>query len=164
MSGPSRVWREPMMWLVIGLPAVVVIASIVVMILISDSGSIDDVDDRVQRTSQIQQVDLSPDLAARELGLSAHLRLTEDVIELRAVSGALPQEPLQLTLAHPARAEQDIAITLEPQDGMWRATAHIARSHDWNLRLAPADGNWRLTGRLPDGQVSALLAPALPNP
>ncbi|MGC4029724.1 MAG: FixH family protein [Steroidobacteraceae bacterium] len=164
MNEPSRAWREPMMWLVMGLPAITVVAGITMVILYGGPGTADTVSDEVQRTGQIQQTDLSPDMRARELGLSAHLRLTQDAVELRPVSGTLPREALQLTLAHPLQAAHDVTLQLQPADGMWRASAHVDTTHDWNLQLAPASGAWRLTARLPRDQVSALLAPLLQTP
>jgi hypothetical protein len=122
------------------------------------------VGDDVQRISQIQQADLSPDLVARELGLSLHLRLGEALLELRPVSGELPADAsLVLGFAHPTQAEGDLAVLLQPVDGLWRAEARIDVTHDWNLQLSPQDGSWRLSGRLPRGGQSALLSPTLPS-
>ncbi len=164
MNQPSRAWREPMMWLVMGLPAITVIAGVTMVIRYGGPGTADVVNDGVRRTGQIQQTDLSADMAARELGLSAHLRVTEDAVELRGVSGELPLETLQLTLAHPLQAARDMTLQLQPVDGMWRAAASVDTTHDWNLQLAPASGAWRISGRLHGNEVSALLAPALQRP
>lgn len=158
-------WREPMLWLIVGLPAVAVIAGVGLIASLGLSGAGDEVGDDVQRISQIQRSDLSPDLVARELGLSLHLRLGEGLLELRPVSGQLPADaPLLLGLAHPTQAAEDLTVALQPVDGLWRAPARIDNAHDWNLQLSPQDGSWRLTGRLPRGGQSALLSPVLPSP
>jgi uncharacterized protein len=54
MSSPSGPWREPMVWLVAGLPAAALLAAIVlIVILVRSSGSnTDDVTEPVQETSQ----------------------------------------------------------------------------------------------------------------
>ena len=82
MKGP---WREPMVWLVVGLPAAVVAASIAMIVMLVRSGPLDNVPDDVRRTSQMQVADLSPDMEARRLQLSALLRAEDGVIELRTV-------------------------------------------------------------------------------
>jgi hypothetical protein len=158
-------WREPIIWLVFGLPAATVVAAVAMIPLFGDSQALDEVRDEVHRTGQIQQTDLAPDFAARELGLSAHLRIADDAVELRPVSGTLPSgRPLVLTFAHPSLAAQDITLELHPEQGLWRASAHIDTTHDWKLQLQPGDGAWRLAGRLTRAEVSALLAPRLQAP
>jgi hypothetical protein len=165
MSARATAWREPMLWLVVGLPALTIIAGAGLIVKLGFSGAGDAVGDEVQRISQIQQADLSPDLVARQLGLSLHLRLGEALLELRPVSGELPADAsLLLGFAHPTRAEGDRTVLLQPVDGTWRAEVPIDVSHDWILRLSPQDGSWRLTGRLPRGGQSALLSPNLPSP
>lgn len=165
MSSHGGMWREPMMWLVFGLPAVVVVAGVAMIPMFGDSQAIEDVLDEVHRTGQIQQTDLAPDLRARELNLSAHLLVTGDTIELRPVSGTLPAgEVLELTLEHPSLATRDLTVQLQPTQGLWRAQAQLDGTHDWKLALAPGDGAWRLTGRLAHAEVSALLAPRLQAP
>ena len=70
----TKAWREPMVWLVFGLPALVVVAGIstlVIAIKYRDGG---EVTDQVQRTAQIQQTDYSPDARAGEMGLRVLLR------------------------------------------------------------------------------------------
>lgn len=162
MNRPA--WREPMLWLVFGLPAVAVVASVLLIISATNPGANDDSSDAVRRTSQIQDTDLTPDLMARQLGVSMHLRVAEDTLELRPVGHVPARAPLHLTLSHPTRADQDVQLTLDPVDGLWRSTARIDTGHDWNLRLVADDSSWRLSGRLVRGEASTLLAPAFSAP
>lgn len=166
MSAPDCVpaWREPMLWLVFGLPATSVVAAFILIAAATGPGANDASSDIVRRTSQIQESDLTPDLAARELGLAMHLRVDESVVELRPVGHVPAEAPLQLTLSHPTQAARDVHLALQPVAGLWRADVRIDASHDWNLRLVAADGAWRIAGRLPRGERSALLAPALSGP
>lgn len=156
-------WREPMLWLVAAIPAASVVASVALLLAAARSSGNDDmVADRVQRTAQIQTADLAPDIAARDLGLAARLRVDGDRIALTPASGAFPRGVgLRLSLHHPARADDDIALTLLPSGDGWRLRHALARDHDWNLSLAPADGRWRLQGRLPRDGDDAELQPAL---
>lgn len=159
------VWKEPMVWLVAAIPLASVVASVALLVAAArSSGNDDAVADRVQRTAQVQVANLGPDLAAREQGLAARLRISPDAVELVPVSGTFPQESLELLLQHPLRASDDVTLTLLPAGGTWRARHAFPRDHDWHLVLAPADARWRLRGRLEDGAAEADLLPALVSP
>lgn len=154
--------REPMVWLVIVLPTLVVIAGIVTLVVAIRAGGNDAVPDAVQRTAQVQVAELGPEARARAMGLSAVLRVRDDRIELLPVSGAFERgRPLTLQMTHPIRAEDDHRIVLAPDAQGWSAQATLPTRHDWQLRLEPADTAWRLHGRLPAGQAAARLASTL---
>ncbi|NDK37412.1 nitrogen fixation protein FixH [Pseudoxanthomonas gei] len=157
-------WRQPVMWLVIGLPLASVVAGIIMVIVAGGSDAIDTSPDQVRRTAQIQTTDLGPDEAAGAARLSAIVRLDPErkLVEVLPVSGDFERNvPLRLALAHPTRAELDVALLLQPTELGWRAAADLDASHDWNIRLGPADGHWRLQGRLPRGQLATNLQPRL---
>jgi hypothetical protein len=159
----SVAWREPMMWLVIGIPAITVVASVWLMVKLSGGPPDDVVRDDVQRVAQIQVGDLAPDEKARQLGLSLLLSVLDEHLELRPTTGAAPKsdDPLRLILAHPLRASEDRELLLQPENGLWQASATVPVDHDWNVTLLGADGSWRLTGRLIRGSNAVLLQPAL---
>lgn len=161
---PTRpAWKEPMVWLVGAIPAASVIASVALLVAAArSSGNNDAVADRVQRTAQIQVSDLAPDLAARERGLAASLRVEAQRIEVVPAGGAFPRDaPLQLALHHPTSAQEDLLLILQPSAEGWSMAYALPQTHDWTLTLAPVDGHWRLQGRLPRGQRNADLQPAL---
>ena len=156
-------WRVPVVWLVIALPAAVVIASIV-MLVIASKGNNDQVIDTVSRRAQIQTADLAPDEIARREQLSFIVRLDLEggFVEALPVTGTVERKaPLRLTLAHPTRADADQVLELRPTETGWRADAAIDGGNDWNLRLEPLDAQWRLKGRLPKGQLATNLRPSL---
>lgn len=153
-------WREPMMWLVMGLPAVVVVACIWLVVVASRDSS-DSVGDVVKRTAQIQVADLSPDARAKELGLSALVRIEEGYVEVLPVTGDFARDqPLRVVLRHPIVAASDIELRAEPSDNGWRVDTDVARENDWNLELMPEGMAWRLKGRLPRGEARAAHLPA----
>lgn len=161
MSLRDNLRRNPVLWLVIGLPlfAIVVFASLAVFS--SRLGGIDASPDEVQRTGRLQQTDMGPDHRAKELNLSAILREHEGELFLHRMTGAFPNEPLNVELRHPMQAAQDIRTTLQPQsDGLWQVAQDVDFSHDWNVVLTPADGSWRLFGRLIHDQHAVRLAHA----
>ena len=154
-------WREPMMWLVLGLPAASVVAGVILVSLAARDSS-DSVGDVVSRTAQIQVADLSPDARARDLRLSAVVRVDEGFIEVLPVTGDYQrQQPLRLVLRHPTLAASDLELRAEPADNGWRAEVELPLDHDWKLEVMPEGMPWRLQGRLPAGQRAAHVKPAL---
>ena len=154
-------WRQPMMWLVIGLPAVTVVALVSLVIMAAGPGSTDSIDTSVRRTAQMQTSDLGPDQAAARLQLAALLRVDRASLELVPLhAGFDTAKPLRLAMRHPVRSELDRDFLLQPSGGTWRVPAPaLELGHDWTLQLAPEGGAWRLQGRLVKGQLSARLQP-----
>ena len=154
-------WRQPMMWLVIGLPAVTVVALVSLVIMAAGPGSTDSIDTSVRRTAQMQTADLGPDQAAARLQLAALLRVDGASLELVPLhAGFDTGKPLGLAMRHPVRSELDRDFLLQPSGGTWRVPAPaLELGHDWTLQLAPEGGAWRLQGRLVKGQLSARLQP-----
>ena len=64
---PASPWRQPLVWLVVGLPAVAVVALVWMVFIAAGPGSTDSVDPAVKRTAQIQVADLGPDATAAQL-------------------------------------------------------------------------------------------------
>ena len=159
---PRPSYREPMLWLVIGLPAASVVAGILLVVTAVRSGGADEVGDAVQRHAQIQVSELAPDQLAGQLGLSAVLRVQDGIVEVLPVSGPIPRtQSLLLSLSHPSDAAQDLRLTLAPHGPGWRMSVPLSDGHDWIAKLGPVDGHWRLLGRLETGAKSVRLAPAV---
>ena len=158
-------WREPMVWLVAGVPLVALVGGLWLVVVAGRDGSVDAVTDDVRRTGQMQVADLGPDARAAELRLGAVFQVFEGQLRVFPVSGNLPRgEPLSLTLLHPRRQAADRTVELVPGDDGWHAEAPLDATHDWIVHLADARGTWRLRGRLPAGQQAAHLAPSLDAP
>lgn len=156
-------WREPMMWLVIGLPLASVVAGVILVSLAARDSS-DAVGDLVTRTAQIQVADLSPDARARDLRLSAIVRVDEGFVEVLPVTGEFDRaQPLRLVLRHPTLAADDLELRAAPGESGWRADVELAGDHDWKLEVMPEGMPWRLQGRLPAGQRAAHVKPAIPG-
>lgn len=162
---PSRpAWRNPMVWLVAGIPAASIVAGVGLVIVAMRQPN-DAIPDAVRRTAQIQVADMSADERTRQAGLRALLRAEDGIVEALPVAGEFDRaRPLSVLLRHPARAAEDRRIELAPTETGWRAKADVDLSHDWNVELAPADARWRLLGRLPREQHAVLLLPALASP
>ena len=93
-------WKEPMMWVVLGIPLASIVAGVGLVVVSVRSGSADAVMDKVDRVSQIQTTDLGPDEAAAARKLSAIVQIRADPVELVPVTGEFAgTSPLVLTLA-----------------------------------------------------------------
>lgn len=160
--GERPAFREPMVWLMVGLPAASVFAGIALVVTAVRSGGADTVNDDVQRTAQIQVTELGPDARAESMKLSAVLRLEAAAIDVLPVTGEFGRNrALTLVLSHPTDATQDRHLVLQPTELGWRIVGDVRANHDWIAQLAPADGRWRVRGRLKAGQRAAHLGPAL---
>lgn len=159
---PRPAWREPMVWLTFGLPAASVVAGILLVVTAVRAGGADDVDSTVQRRAQVQLTDLGPDEAARQMRVSALVRIDAGGVEVLPVSGPVHRhQSLALTLTHPTDERLDRHLVLQPTTNGWRADVGVAAAHDWLLRLAPPDAHWRVVGRLAAGTSVARVGPAL---
>lgn len=174
-SATTSHWRNPMLWLIVGLPAAVVVAGFATLAIAIESGGSDAIPDAVRRTAQIQTTELGPDERAAALKLSAVLSVhsgdSGHALELLPATGAfidngsaqsrrLRAQPLRLLLQHPTRAAEDRELRLLPTANGWRVASTLDGSHDWRLQVLPEGGAWRLHARLPAGQRGVLLTPA----
>lgn len=163
MTQQRPYWREPMVWLVAGLPIASILASIALITVAVRTGGADTVTDRVQRVAQIQTTDLGPDERAAQRKLSVVFRVDAQGVEIIPVTGDFARaETLELRLVHPSQAAQDRVLRLPPGGQGWRMEAiTVDSAHDWKLELASPGDHWRIKGRLPAHQLAARLAPAL---
>lgn len=157
---PARAaWREPMLWLVIALPALGVLAGVLIIVAALRSGGADALSTDVRRTGQIQQENLAPDLAAARAGLVGELHLDAAGGLRLNLSGRTPvnDETLQLRFIHNSESRRDHDVVLQRENGLWRGQLDAPADTGWTLRLQPPDGRWRLGGRLAAGAAAASL-------
>ncbi|MGO4551338.1 FixH family protein [Lysobacter sp. 2RAF19] len=158
---PPSAWRQPLVWLVFSLPAMSVVAGFA--LLWFAEGPIDAVADPVRSTAQVQDADLTPDIEARRMGLTARIHRVGLVLDVvPAGAGFDRQTPLELVLRHPVLASLDRRITLAPSVSGWSGRiGGFDDAHDWVLELAPPDRRWRLRGRWQAHAAQAEVGPAL---
>ena len=154
--------REPMVWLVWGLPAASVVAGVLLVVSAVRSGGADEVTDKVQRRAQIQVSELGPDQRASAMKLAVILRIGPESIDVLPVSGDVPRaQPLVLDLNHPTDSTRDQRLVLQPSNHGWSVPAKAEIDHDWIARLGPTDGAWRVLGRVQTGGHAVRLGSAL---
>jgi hypothetical protein len=163
----SQAWyRQPMLLLVIGLPAAAVIAGFATLSL-ALRGSGDTGDPRVRRVAQTQVADLGPDRAAARLALGAVATLDADGTVTLRFEGAVAAEPeLELSLRHVTDPGRDRAAALAPAGyGVYAGRLDAPRAAGaYNAELVPPDGGWRLVGRLENASSRVSLEAAVIEP
>jgi hypothetical protein len=165
MTAPRAALREPMLWLIVGIPLATVIGGFTTLWLAEQSGQSDVVPEDVQRTAQAQVVDLAPDLEAARQHLSAHVAVDTAGDAVRAdVIPSPDDDALVLKFVHGLRAADDVTLPMTRDGDYWQAKLPSLASADWRLVLEDAQGRWRLVGRLPRGAREAHLLPAVAVP
>ena len=154
---PPRHWkREPLVWMIIGIPLSAVIMGIIMLTLAINSWSGLVVDDYYRKGKQINLV-LARDKLAWELGLAANFRVFDSgKVEIRFDPdvSVIPGDQIQLKLVHATRPGLDRDAYFENRNlRLLEAELPIPGPGRWNLFLQTAD--WRLTGSLQYPQVSS---------
>ena len=169
-NSPSpRPWyREPLVWLVLAIPAAAVLAGVAMLVLANATwdGLVDD--DYYQRGLQINR-SLARDAEAARLGLEAAVVFpAAGVVEARlSVAGdaaaALSGDRLNLRFARAARAGSDVRTFLtRDAGGVWRGALPALASGKWYVELG--NDNWRLAApaRLPAVSAGIVLRAGIP--
>ena len=157
-----RNWkREPLVWLLIGIPLSAVIMGVVMLTLAIQSYSGLVVDDYYKKGKQINRV-LERDRLAYELGLAASFAVDDTGrvnIRFDPDVSVIPGERIELKLVHATRPGLDQQLFFDNKKlRLLEAPLQLSGSGRWNLILQTAD--WRLTGSLRyPGQESARLLP-----
>ena len=147
---PNRPWwKEPMVWLIAGLPAAAVAASFATYLIAAhEPDSLVKEGHRKVGLAMLATA-AEADRTAAGLGLSARLTTRDGQLEL-TLSGNLPDKPkrLALNIVHPTQEYQDLRILLAYS----RELSYIAPAPDMGsgkriLVLEPEDRAWRITGQ-----------------
>ncbi len=166
ITKPDRSWyRQPLVWMIIAIPASSVLFGIVMLVLAaaSDDGLV--VDDYYKRGLEINR-DLRRDRTAARLGLSAGVTLDSRSRDIRVDvssqnSRVLFPSQLTLRLVHPTRSglDRDIQLQLSGKGRYAGSVGRLEAGH-WHLHLETE--SWRIIGRMPvPGTGLSELSPAV---
>ena len=148
-SRPSHWYREPLVWMVLAIPASAVIAGAVMLVLANATWDGLVADDYYQQGMQINR-SLARDAEAARLGLEAAVSFPAlGVVEARVAgvhgaAAALSGDRLNLRFARASRAGKDVRVPMtRDAAGIWRGTLPAIAPGRWYVEL----GNdlWRLT-------------------
>ena len=152
-AGSSRAspwYREPLVWLVLAIPATAVLAGAVMLVLANATWDGLVADDYYQRGLQINR-SLARDSQAAHLGLEAVVAFpAPGVVEARisVVDGATAPasgDRLTLRFARAARAGADVRVFLtRDAGGVWRGVLPEMALGKWYVELG--NEQWRLAG------------------
>ena len=162
MDAPRRA-RNPVAWLVVGIPVLTVIAGLWTLKLAAGPSATDAHPDNVRRMAQVQEASIEADANAAKLGLRARVQVLGDRAVVSVEPGSGPLAP-ELQLRHPIESTLDRVLVLTPGPQGWRSAEPIAAAHGWQVQLVAGDGRWRLVGRYRPGDTELVLAPALAAP
>lgn len=147
-SRPSPWYREPLVWMVLAIPAAAVIMGAVMLVLANATWDGLVADDYYQQGMEINR-SLARDAEAARLGLRASVTFpVPGVIEVRIASthgakSASGGGELNLLFAHAARAGADAHVPLiGDADGVWRGTLPVLPAGKWYVALG--NEQWRL--------------------
>jgi hypothetical protein len=157
MTAARPAWREPLVWLMLAIPAATVVGGLWTLRIASTGDALDAAPEQVQRTLQAQVVDLAPDRLAATLGLRAVVRVDAGGRPRVVLAGTPARAPLSLHFVHSTRSRDDRAWTLSG-DGWVGAPLPAGVRGRWVLE-DPARG-WRLVGAM-DADGVARLQPAV---
>jgi hypothetical protein len=161
---PQLPWyRQFWPWVLIGLPATAVIASLTTVYIAVKGRDSLVVDDYYKAGLAINQ-ELGRDRLAGSLGVNARLQVEDGLltVDLTALQ-SLDESALVLRLRHPTLAARDLELTLSriDTDRYSVRLPELAQAY-WHVELAPDHRAWRLTGRwAAPAERSLRLSPAV---
>lgn len=142
-------WREPLVWMVFGIPAATVVAGFATWWIAAQRADSNVAEDWYKRGLTINR-SLERESHAQARGLNAEIRLA-DANDLRVTltgTGPMPAS-IAVVLTHPVRAEQDRRVTLDRQaDGTYRIVSPMVSGGRWDVAIEAED--WRVAGRRVD--------------
>lgn len=152
--GTTAWYRQPLVWMVIGIPASSVIVGIVLLGVSIHTYDGLVADDYYRRGLEInRELSRDQEAVARQLrgeitiDAATHRVVATLVTDAAGASGTVP-ESLTLRFIHPTRAGTDRVITLRHTGaGSYLGQASTLLPGHWHLALET--DSWRLVGRLP---------------
>ena len=162
---PRPWYREPLVWMVLAIPATAVLGGVVMLVLASVTWDGLVADDYYRRGMQINR-SLARDAEAARLGLQAAVSFpAPGVVEARltgmdGAAAASGGDQPTLRFAHATRAGIDAMVAMTPDaDGIWRGVLPALPPGKWYVELG--NEQWRLAApvRLPASAGALTLRP-----
>ena len=148
MNQTRSTWREPMVWMLIGLPLASVVIGFALLFAAVHPGSEDmETVGRVNKVGKllVAAEDRKPVAQVATKGLV--LRLKGDMIEAIPMDGEFPRGgKLELTLTSSEAGGEGRIFQLSPSELGWRGVGSLDGGHDWVVELRPDNASWSLSG------------------
>jgi uncharacterized protein len=136
-------WREPLVWMIVGIPALTVVAGIVTFWIAAQRADSNVAVDYYKRGLTVNLA-LEREQRAAQMAVSATIAVSSGEMVV-SVYGRLPSAPesVMVTLTHPVRAERDLRLLLpRSADGSYRTAMPALDGDRWQMSIEGAD--WRL--------------------
>ena len=159
----SSAIREPMVWLIFGIPIVTAIAGFYTLYIAGQAKATDVVNMPVARIAQVQEADLTADENAARANISARLNIADGQWVISGPA-SLGSDTLLLDLQHPIDKSQDLSLELHRQGNTFVSRTPVNKNNDWLLQLSNKQKQWRLVGRLHKQANTADLRAAIRMP
>lgn len=147
LNSPLPAWREPFVWLVVGIPGLTVVAGLFTWWIAAQRA-----DSNVAEDWYKQGLTINRSLAREARAEARELRAQISLLDNKTVSldlrgrGELPTR-ITLALSHPVQAKADQRIVLSKQsDGRFLGTSLAGAVGTWTIALEAQD--WRLIKRM----------------
>ena len=161
MTEQRKSWQEPMVWLMVGIPAATVFAGLATLAIAVRSGSMDTVPSSVQRVAQAQVLNSAVDEQTTIKNYRGFLLLDRSTgtwkVSLQTVPAVLSVSAVRVQFIHPTLAASDIGIELSAGEGSLQNAPNFTPQQIIVTDLA---GTWRLVGTY-SNQSTIVLTPAL---
>ncbi len=156
-----KAWQEPMVWLMLGIPAATIIAGFYTLYLAHASGPLDSVQASVQRVGKAQVSNSAADDAAAHADYRAELHIDRHTqtwqLALQSVPQQLVNAPIDIIFVHANDAKRDMRVRLISGQGQLPLTLNFVPQQ---IVATDSAGTWRMVGRYAaSGPIS--LSPAL---
>ena len=157
---PRPWYREPYVWMLIAVPGAAILWS-AFLLSVAMNQQVSMVSDDYYDEGMGINRELSRDVEAARLGMSAELRFRDDnTLEIQLYSDADQDwDGLQVELLHPTLGDRDQKLTAQSAgDNRYRVKVEQLIHGRWYLDVRDADNQWRLKGEtvLPQDEAVTL--------
>ena len=147
MTTTRSAWREPMVWMLVGLPLASVAIGFALLFAAVHPGREDM--ETVGKVTKVGKLLVSAEAAAAPAQISTEgvvLRTKGDMVEVLPMDGDFPRGG-KLTLTLSNDSGQGRTVHLSPSELGWRGVGSLDGDHGWTVQLASDNGAWLLHGR-----------------
>lgn len=162
MNKPRNAWREPMVWMLVGLPlASVAIGFALLFAAVDHAGPAIDSPDKVARLGHLQiSAEAAPASAAARPSTELILRHNGGMIEAVPTDARIARGgDLTLILTAQDGPAQVQVLHLKPSELGWRGAGTISGTRSWRIQASSNRAPWKLQGQWPAEARFARLAP-----
>jgi uncharacterized protein len=149
MNEMRSTWREPMVWMLVGLPLASVAIGFALLFAAVHPGREDM--ETVGKVTKVGKLLVAAEASEPVTAVATEglvLRTKGDMIEALPMDGEFPRGgKLILTLSSADPMVAGRRVQLVPSELGWRGVGSLAGDHGWTVQLAPEDASWLLHGR-----------------